>query len=294
MPILNTLRTPSCPTLAPALALLVIACGPPQASDTADGSTTPTSSSSGSDTTGEEPGTGPDPSTSTSTTETFLPEDDQPLEPCDQFEQDCPEGEKCVPYSTHGGVWDSTKCVPILGDQGPGEPCEYGGIVDATDDCGAGSICWDVMEVDGELLGQCALQCTGSPDLPTCPEGSSCLLSGSGVISICLLGCDPLLQDCDEGLACYWANSNFSCFPGDGQNIEPGEPCGFINDCAVGSMCVAGESVPACAGAACCTRFCELGGGDGPCEALPGTTCVAFFEEGFAPPGYEEVGVCLQ
>jgi hypothetical protein len=294
MPTVNTLRIPACPTSISALALawVVIACGPPQAGDTGDGSSTATAStSSGSDTSGEEdPGseTGPDPSTST--TASFVPEDDQRFEPCDTFAQDCPEGEKCVPYSSDGGVWDSNKCVPVMGDQGPGEPCVYGGIVDATDDCGADSICWDVVEVDGEWIGQCLLQCTGSSDQPSCPAGSACLLSGSGVISICVVSCDPLLQDCGEGLACSWTYDNFACLGTNG--VEPGQPCHFINDCAVGLACTDGDGVPDCANAACCTPYCSLAG-DQACAAVPGTSCVPFFEEGMAPLGYDEVGVCL-
>src|SRR5690606_441875 len=35
---------------------------------------------------------------------------------CDPFEQDCPEGEKCVAYASTGGNWDANKCVPINGD----------------------------------------------------------------------------------------------------------------------------------------------------------------------------------
>jgi hypothetical protein len=56
---------------------------------------------------------------------------------------------------------------------------------------------------------------------------------------------------------------------------------------------VAGETLPACPAMSCCTAFCELGLGDAQCDAVPGTSCIPFFELGAAPPGYEELGVCL-
>ena len=41
----------------------------------------------------------------------------------------------------------------------------------------------------------------------------------------------------------------------------------------------------------CCTPYCPVDGGPDPCNM--GEECVAFFVEGMAPPGYENVGVCV-
>jgi hypothetical protein len=165
---------------------------------------------------------------------TFGPElDDHGARECDALAQDCPEGEKCVPHSTFGGSWDAHKCVPILGDQAPGEPCTYNGIAEATDNCDGTSICWDVMDVEGQPIGTCFQLCSGSPNDPACPPGYMCANLHSLELAFCFPQCDPIAQDCD------------------------------------------------------------INRGDVQCEALPGTSCVPFFDEGAAPPTFEQVGVCV-
>jgi hypothetical protein len=270
--------------------LCMIACGPSKVG-VIDSESTGDADATGSSTDG---GT-----ESTSTTETsddsgLVPtKQDMPIVHCDPFMQDCPEGEKCVPYAGWGGSFDSSKCVPILGDQGTGEPCSYAGYQASTDDCDANNFCWDVMEIDGELIGFCSPFCLGSADVPECPPGSSCSISGNSTLSLCISQCDPLVQDCNDGYACYWANGNFSCVFTT-EDIPVGEPCGFINDCEEGFACLIAEVLPDCNGSACCSGFCNLQLGDAPCEALlPGTVCSSFFEEGMAPPGFGDVGVCI-
>jgi hypothetical protein len=281
-----------------ALALLGLACGPPRLTGdlegeagSGDGSTSTSSSSSSSETGTSETSSSETGTTQTSLASTFVPElDVWESTECNSFMQDCPDGEKCVFYGSTGGNWDALKCVPVLGDQAVGEPCTYGGTVEATDDCDATSHCWDVQDVDGEYVGTCTAFCTGTPDMPECPPKTQCLFSG--VINLCIGTCDPILQDCNDGLACFWANNGFNCIFTT-QDIPAGEPCGFINDCAGGSGCMSAEVLPNCAGSACCSPWCVLGNGDLPCALLPGTTCVPFFEQGVAPPGYEHIGVCL-
>jgi hypothetical protein len=208
---------------------------------------------------------------------------------CDPFMQDCPDGEKCVPWGSSGAEWDANKCVPVTGDGQPGDTCTWGGIVEATDDCGAESICWDVMDVDGQLVGVCTPFCGGTADAPICAPETSCIIANDGSVTLCLQNCDPLLQDCGAGLACFWAVSNFNCVFTT-QDIPTGEPCGYINDCAAGNFCADAAALPACNGSACCASFCDL---TDPVCNVQGTECSAFFEEGMAPPGYEDVGVCL-
>lgn len=275
----------------------LIACAPPAIGlDDEAGTTTSASESSTSESSTSDESTSSTTSTSTSTSTSteagFVPMNDTPGDGCDSFAQDCPPGEKCVPYSMDGGIWNASKCVPVLGDQQPGEACVWDGFIEATDDCDASSICWNAVEVDGQLIGECAAICTGSPDLPMCPPASSCLLSDDGVIFVCITDCDPLLQDCAEGLGCYWANNEFACIFEAPPGIATGEPCGFINDCMPGNLCADATSLPSCAGASCCTGFCDVTGGDTGCAAQPGTVCTAFFELGTAPPGYDDVGVC--
>jgi hypothetical protein len=225
----------------------------------------------------------------TATTSPFVPMDgDIPAAAtCDPFMQDCPDGEKCVAYGSTGGNWDSNKCVPVLGDGQVGDPCTYAGTVDSTDDCGADSWCWNV-NMDG--VGTCTAFCTGSPDDPICEPGFGCSIANNGSINICLQSCDPLLQDCEGENVCYYDFSgNFVCaFAAD--MIPTGEPCGFINDCAPGNVCLDATAFPACNGASCCGAYCDIAD---PMCALMGTECTPFFEEGTAPPGYENVGVCI-
>lgn len=236
--------------------------------------------------------TSSDPTGMDTQTETFgfVPDTNPTDLSCDPWAQDCPEGEKCVPYvSSDGGLWDAHKCVPVMGEQAPGESCESAGPVEATDDCDITSFCWNV---DNEGVGgECVRFCSGTPDAPICPSASQCLIDGNGVFNLCIGICDPLIQDCGAGQACYWDGGSFSCAPTT-QDIPAGQPCGFVNDCALGLICVGASAVPDCAGANCCTAYCDLEQGDAGCAALPGTSCVPFFEEGQEPPSNPTLGVC--
>jgi hypothetical protein len=223
----------------------------------------------------------------------FLHGLDEPAAPdCDPFAQDCPAGEKCVPYSSWGQDWDAFKCVWVTGDQATGEPCTYAGIEEATDDCDELSGCWGVQDLEGETVGTCHAFCMGSADNPQCPPGSICKLSGLGVPAYCFPTCDPLAQDCGPGLGCYFSGSDFECMVSS-QNIPAGEPCGFIHSCAPGLVCLTAEVFPACNGASCCGLLCNLDLGDAQCEATPGTACEPFFDNNTAPPGLEHVGICI-
>ncbi|MFV8749927.1 ribulose phosphate epimerase [Nannocystaceae bacterium ST9] len=221
-----------------------------------------------------------------------LPADFMP-QPCDVWAQDCAEGEKCVAYDSSGSdTWDAYKCVPVLGDQHAGEPCTSTGIVESTDDCDASSYCFDTTEIDGQLVGTCYTQCMGSLSEPTCPATTECAISDSAALVLCIPTCDPLVQDCGAGKGCYWANDSFNCVVTT-EDLPTGAPCGFINDCAPGNLCVDGSSLPSCEGSACCTHYCDLQLGDAGCADQPETLCVAFFEQGMAPPEYVNVGVCV-
>lgn len=217
----------------------------------------------------------------------FIPLTDVPGCECDPFAQDCPEGEKCVPYASTGTTWNANKCVPVSGDGQVGESCSSGGIVEATDSCGADSVCWDVQEVEGGLLGVCTAYCSGTADVPSCPDGTNCSVSNQGSVTLCLTQCDPIAQDCPEGLACVWANDSFSCVLASPGN-EAGAPCSQ-SECGVGLLCVEGQFVPGCLDSACCAPYCSLAA---PSCPWPEAACVPFFESD-PVPGFEDVGVCM-
>ena len=87
-----------------------------------------------------------DPTASSDPSLSFYAGPPQPASPaCDPYMQDCPEGEKCVPMASPGSdAFDENKCVPVTGEGEPGDACAYGGVNEATDDCGPDSYCYFV------------------------------------------------------------------------------------------------------------------------------------------------------
>ncbi|MCA9654351.1 MAG: hypothetical protein H6712_35155 [Myxococcales bacterium] len=219
---------------------------------------------------------------------------------CSVIEQDCPEGFKCMPWSSDGSnSWNDTKCVPIVPDpNAPGEPCMVEGSgVSGIDDCDGISMCWDVDPETNE--GTCVPFCIGTEQEPFCADRCNyCTISGDGLITLCLSSCDPIAQDCAPGQACYPVNDQFICAPDaspEGTGI--GSPCEFINVCPPGLVCLNAAAVPGCdGGIGCCAPVCPAGGAD-PCPGLlPGTECVPWYPDGI-PPGIgcfsTEPGACV-
>jgi len=221
---------------------------------------------------------------------------------CDIFAQDCPEGEKCMPWANDGGgAWNATRCSPIDDNPGqPGDECTVEGSgTSGIDSCDLGSMCWDVDPKTN--IGTCVAMCTGDEANPICDDpDTSCAIANDGAIVLCLPACDPILQDCAEGQACYPIQDAWSCAPdASGETGVYGDACEFINVCDPGYICLDASTVPAgqmCEGAAgCCTGVCDLTDpmGDAQCEgSAEGQTCQPWYEEGAAPPGYEDVGAC--
>jgi len=225
-----------------------------------------------------------DASSSTSQGCQFLNCDDMQnvMNECDNWAQDCPEGQKCAAYiAGGGGAWDALKCVDVTGTDKPGDECTSEGAATGIDSCIKGAMCW---YVDQEGIGRCLALCSGTPDAPVCENGL-CTISGGGELNLCLPDCDPLLQDCTgEGAACYPIADGFTCAPdASGEEGQANDPCEFINVCDAGLMCAEAALVGAgCeAGATgCCTPFCEFP--DGPCPN-PDQSCVQYFDPGMFP-----------
>lgn len=210
---------------------------------------------------------------------------------CDPFTQDCPQGFKCTPWAPDGGAtWNSTRCSPV--DDMPGmvgDSCTVeGSATSGIDTCGVGLMCWDVDPVIE--IGRCIALCTGSEAEPTCQDAGASCYEIAGVF-MCPSLCHPLLQDCSAGEACYPVDSEFVCAPDvSGDMGAFGDPCRFINACDAGAVCIGGAQVPGCLGdTGCCTPLCDAS--DPACPG--GTTCTNWYVEGEAPPGYEDVGVCV-
>jgi hypothetical protein len=217
-------------------------------------------------------------------------------DPCDVIGQDCPEGEKCVPFADDGGnSWNNAKCVAVMADPAQvGEECfVVDSGVSGIDNCAFGAICW---EVDPRtLLGECVAQCTGSPESPVCPEGSACAISGSGVIAVCLEDCDPLLQDCVRGEVCVVNPNNdgtVCIFEGSSSEGLHGA-CSFANSCDAGLVCLDPAAAMECdpEGPGCCEPFCDVTLANS-CAGV-GQACEPWWPPGEAPPGLEALGVCV-
>ena len=219
---------------------------------------------------------------------------------CDLWSQDCPEGEKCMPWANDGGgAWNATRCSPL--DPNPaqiGDECTVEGSgVSGIDNCDLGSMCWDV---DPETnMGTCVAFRMGSEAAPVCEDpATSCVIANEGTLILCLPSCDPLLQDCSEGQACYPIDDAFACAPDvSGEMGLHGDACEFINVCDPGNFCADAAGVPDCAGSSgCCAAFCDLSDPDASMNcpgAAGGEECTAWYADGQAPPGFENVGACV-
>jgi hypothetical protein len=213
---------------------------------------------------------------------------------CDEWAQDCPEGEKCMPWANDGSnSWNSSRCSPIAEmPHVPGEPCTVdGSAVSGIDDCVLRSMCWNV---DPETnTGTCVAFCTGSEANPSCKDDANhCVIANDGVLFLCLPCCDPRMADCNDGQRCLPITDGFACTP-DGTLGESGigEACTYVDDCSAGA-CLPGANVPGCMDAGCCSPWCTVGD-DASCEAaLPGTVCTPWSAAQPTGCGDVDLGYC--
>lgn len=214
--------------------------------------------------------------------------------PCDLIGQDCPSGEKCVPWANDGGTQaNATRCVPVADDPAaPGESCvTEGSPASGLDDCDATSVCWGIDPVT--LEGSCAPFCTGSTEDPQCDAGLACLVANDGAVVVCLPECDPLASTCGPDQACVPTDDTFVCtsvlMGGSG-----GDPCSSIDACVDGTVCVeSGEVGAPCdpGETGCCAPWCDLSAPDPAAGCLdPGQVCRPWSDP--APAGQESIGVC--
>ncbi len=295
--------------LAVALVGLTMGCSPavdgPDASDDADGTTTIASSStsvgsssgataSASSTTTFASGTDTgDMPTTTGISSGFIygsPDGGGNAIECSTWDQDCAKDEKCMPWANDGGTaWNATRCTPLADDpHAVGEPCTAEGtFVSGIDTCEGGAICRG--SDDETLEGICIEMCSGSPEAPICDDTESATCTGT-VVPLCLPICDPLLGTCADGFACVPVASGWECMP-EGPFL-PGEPCEFVNACLDGAACLAPDAQCPEGSAGCCTSICDLSDPDPDLGCLDGQTCMPFYEDGEAVPGYEDVGIC--
>ena len=219
-----------------------------------------------------------------------------PATECDVWAQDCPEGQKCMPWANDGSsAWNATKCTDVMENAGmPGDECTVeGNGVSGIDSCQKASMCWNVSAETG--TGVCIGFCTGSQEAPQCNEpGTNCVIANDGVLILCLPGCDPLQQDCPNMDLCIPQpmGDGFVCvLDASGEEGQQNDPCEFANACDAGLVCLdptlASECDPQALG--CCLPFCDISAPD--CTNA-GADCLPWYEMGMEPPGLENVGVC--
>ncbi len=314
------MRSTTLVTMSLFSALLAPGCGKDPPTDTMGG---PTSDPSGADsTTGDGGGsetsagstsegpvttttpvtsgaeTGEPGSTGAAETGNFIVTPDGGTSECSNWDQDCPEGQKCMPWNNNGGTaWNATKCVPVNEAKGQvGDECTTeGGAVSGLDTCDLGIMCWDVKP--DTMKGTCVAQCKGSQEAPECSADTTCFVSNDGVLNLCLPACDPLAQDCASENLCI-PNPNdqqrFTCvLDASGDEGQAFDPCEFINACDKGLLCaqpaLGSECDPQAIG--CCLPFCDLS----EMVDCPGANqeCLPWYDPiDTAPPGFEGVGYC--
>jgi hypothetical protein len=265
--------------------------GPGTSGDNSNSETNPT-------TTGTPPTTGDD-TTGMAETSGFIitPDGGGNSNECDIWKQDCPEGQKCMPWANDGGgSWNATKCTPLdANPKQPGDECiADGGGVSGVDNCDIGTMCWFLNE---ENVGTCIEMCTGSQDNQMCPDGKVCDESNDGVIIVCLETCDPLAQSCPADQICFFDGvSEFICdFDASGDMGAYGDPCAFINVCDYGLFCATQMAVPGCPSAdGCCSPFCDVTLENTCPGADMMQECIPWYEsQGLpVPPGMENIGAC--
>ncbi|MCY0988032.1 hypothetical protein OV203_12920 [Nannocystis sp. ILAH1] len=301
------------------LAMLGAACGPGK-EDSASGSTseaTSTSTSTSTSTTGtvtgtpttsdgsdSESGTSTGGTSSSSTTECVSCSDSSEgggfiyaapdmggsgIKECDPWVQDCPIGQKCMPFAQSGiGAPDSLHCAPVAeSPEQAGDPCVLqGNGPEQTDNCDVGLFCWE---------GSCVAQCTGSPDAPMCDDpATGCLIANDEVLTLCLPACDPLAQNCEADQVCLSVGNDlaFVCVQdASGDGGQEFDVCALQNSCDPGLACLDSGWATECGGRGfeCCLKFCDV---TMPTCTGAGAECVPWFEAGMAPAGLEDVGLC--
>ena len=123
--------------------------------------------------------------------------------------EDCPDGQKCMPWANDGGnQWNALKCVPVdPAPAQPGEPCVApGNGQTGVDDCDKHVMCF---EVKGDM-GVCRAMC----DAGQCGPAFGCLSANGGVLQLCLPSCDLQAPACEPGHTCIPVASGGVCAPG--------------------------------------------------------------------------------
>ncbi|MEM7156058.1 MAG: hypothetical protein AAF799_24610 [Myxococcota bacterium] len=208
---------------------------------------------------------------------------------CDLEEQDCPEGEKCMPWANDGGnEWNATRCTPLADNpQDAGEQCNVEGSgTSGIDNCDIDALCWQVDPATN--IGTCYSLC-GSDGM--CDQPERTCVGFPGDVPLCVEPCDPTASACEDGQGCFLLGSRFICQDPLDPPVALGEPCEGPTACEPGLLCAYDIELQcgAEAGQGCCAPVCDVTDEE-PCGV--GAVCDPWFR--FAPPPeLSHVGVCI-
>lgn len=202
---------------------------------------------------------------------------------CTVFGQDCPPGQKCMPWSNDGfAAYTGATCSPVVPDpKAVGEACVWeGSPYTGLDDCDVGLMC---------VADACVELCGSSGDYAVC-DGDATACAQEGPLPLCMPTCNPLVESpCPPGLACLGVAQSFICITPPPVLAAKGELCGLGTTCEPGTRCSPAAWLPSCAGEHCCSPLCELGDG---ATCFDGQTCTALYPDGVDDRCLESIGQC--
>ncbi|HET6584112.1 MAG TPA: hypothetical protein VFG69_11700, partial [Nannocystaceae bacterium] len=121
----------------------------------------------------------------------------------------------------------------------------------------------------------------------------TCFMGFDDRIDLCLPPCDPLAPACAPDEACgqyfffgpFEPTDPFVCLPIPPFAAQPyGAPCGELQVCEPGHVCVDAANVPDCTDLSCCTLAGELA--TPPECPEPTQSCIPFDDEAMEGPCY--------
>ncbi|MEM6296195.1 MAG: hypothetical protein AAGA54_33290 [Myxococcota bacterium] len=198
---------------------------------------------------------------------------------CDIFGDDCPDGERCMPWANDGGeLWNATRCSPRADEPaGPDEACAFEfSPASGFDTCDDGLWCRPrTLATLEDDVGECVALCNGGSN--QCAAGELCVPQGRAPVGRCSAPCDPFdIASCAETEGCWPVGPSFGCAIRLGGGPQGEGRCQLDAQCGSGSLCTADGN---------CAAYCNL---DAPnCE--DGQTCVS---AGSPLAAYANVGYC--
>jgi hypothetical protein len=203
--------------------------------------------------------------------------------PCESWNDECPDGMKCIPYLDGPGMsaWTAQGCFPIVKDPGAlGEACVYPAPFEGVlDTCDKGLVCFSNI---------CMPLCGGEPTKFICPDTFACATVNNPNLVVCLPTCDPRKPCESADDVCRRSYNIFQCGRSNGSS-PPFVSCVYHNECASG-FCAPSSSAVECQGSdTCCAALCNT---DAPQCPGAGQTCqpLSYLPDGVAE--YQNLGSC--